>query len=79
MLIDTATPTGRQRMPLFIDRLPFHRWTDQTQKPPSTYWAISLPMYLTDAGLSAPPTGHPFWNGFSTPDMGRRRSLGVTT
>ena len=44
-------------MPLFIDRLPFHHWTDQTQKPPSTYWAVWLPVHLTEVGLSAPPVG----------------------
>lgn len=51
-------------MPLFIDRLPFHRWTDQTQKPPSTYWAVSLPGHLTEVGLSAPQVGAPILEWF---------------
>jgi hypothetical protein len=51
-------------MPLFIDRLPFHRWTDQTHKPPSTYWAISLPAHLTEVGLPAPPVGAPVLDWF---------------
>jgi hypothetical protein len=42
-------------MPLFIDRLPFHRWTDQTQAPPATYWAVALPVLVTEVGLPAPP------------------------
>jgi hypothetical protein len=41
-------------MPLFIDRLPFRSWTDQTRTPPLTYAAILLPVWLTDPGLAAP-------------------------
>ena len=42
-------------MPLFIDRLPFHRWTDPTRSPPLTYWTIVLPLAMTDPSLSSPP------------------------
>src|SRR5258707_1105858 len=38
-------------MPLFIDRLPFSSWTDQTRTPPLTYWSVSLPVLLTDPVL----------------------------
>ena len=47
-------------MPLFIHRLPFYSWTDQTRTPPLTYWSISLPVLGTDPGLNAPPAGLPF-------------------
>ncbi len=46
-------------MPLFIDRLPLDSWTDQTQNPPVTHWAIVLPVLVTDPGLAAPPAGLP--------------------
>jgi hypothetical protein len=44
-------------MPLFLDRLPLHQWTDPTQVPPLTYWSVLFPALLTDPGLSAPPPG----------------------
>jgi hypothetical protein len=46
-------------MPLFIDRLPFSSWTDPTRTPPLTYWAPILPVWLTEPGLTAPPSGLP--------------------
>jgi hypothetical protein len=42
-------------MPLFIDQLPFHRWTDPTRVPPLTYWTVVLPVVLTEPTLQAPP------------------------
>ena len=46
-------------MPLFIDRLPLHRWADQTRTPPLEYWSVLLPVLVTDSGLPAPPPGTP--------------------
>jgi hypothetical protein len=45
-------------VPLFIDRLPLHCWTDQTQTPLS-HWSVALPVLVTEAGLAAPPAGLP--------------------
>jgi hypothetical protein len=42
-------------MPLFIDRLPFERWTDATRSPPLTYWTVVLPLMVTEPTLIAPP------------------------
>jgi hypothetical protein len=42
-------------MPLFIDRLPFHQWTDATRTPPLTYWTVVLPMLVTEPTLLTPP------------------------
>jgi hypothetical protein len=42
-------------MPLFIDRLPFHRWTDPTRTPPLTYWTVVLPVILAEPTLLTPP------------------------
>jgi hypothetical protein len=42
-------------MPLFIDRLPFHRWTDATRTPPLTSWTVVLPVILTEPTLLALP------------------------
>jgi hypothetical protein len=42
-------------MPLFIDRLPFHQWTDATRTPPLTYWTVVLPVILTEPTLLGPP------------------------
>src|SRR5436305_461339 len=42
-------------MPLFIDRLPFHQWTDPTRTPPLTYWTVVLPVMVTEPTLLAPP------------------------
>src|SRR5262249_38267283 len=42
-------------MPLFIDRLPFHQWTDTTRTPALTYWTIVLPVILTEPTLLTPP------------------------
>jgi hypothetical protein len=42
-------------MPLFIDRLPFHRWTDATRSPPLTYWTVVLPVIVTEPTLVTPP------------------------
>ena len=33
-------------MPLFIDRFPFHSWTDQTRRRPKDYWSVVLPNCL---------------------------------
>jgi hypothetical protein len=46
-------------MPLFIDRLPLHSWTDQTRTPPLTSWSVRLPGLVTEPGLSVPPAGIP--------------------
>jgi hypothetical protein len=42
-------------MPLFIDQLAFDHWTDITRKPPLTYWALTLPIIVTEPTLIAPP------------------------
>ena len=42
-------------MPLFIDRLPFHCWTDTTRTPASSQWTIVLPVVLTEPTLLNPP------------------------
>jgi hypothetical protein len=42
-------------MPLFIDRLPFHCWTDPTRSPPLTYWSVVLPVMVAEPTLTAPP------------------------
>jgi hypothetical protein len=33
-------------MPLFIDRLPFHQWTDPTRTPTLTFWAAVVPNFF---------------------------------
>ena len=43
-------------MPLFIDRLPFHCWTDSTRTPPLPQWTIVLPIVLTEPMLLQPPS-----------------------
>jgi hypothetical protein len=42
-------------MPLFIDRLPFHFWTDPTRSPPLSYWTVVLPVMVTEPSLTGPP------------------------
>ena len=42
-------------MPLFIDRLPFHRWTDFTRTPPLSDWTVVLPIVLAEPTLLQPP------------------------
>jgi hypothetical protein len=42
-------------MPLFIDRLPFHRWTDATRSPPLSYWTVVLPLIATEPSLTVAP------------------------
>jgi len=42
-------------VPLFIDRLPFHCWTDTTRTPASSQWTIVLPVVLTEPTLLNPP------------------------
>ncbi len=42
-------------MPLFIDKLPFQRWTDATRTPPLSQWTIVLPVALTEPMLLNPP------------------------
>jgi|GEM_PF-2124963 len=42
-------------MPLFIDRLPFHRWTDPTRSPPLSYWTVVLPVMVAEPSLTGPP------------------------
>jgi len=46
-------------VPLFIDRLPFHRWTDFTRTPPSSSWTIVLPIVLAEPMLLSPQSGAP--------------------
>jgi hypothetical protein len=41
-------------VPLFLDRLPFHCWTDHTRSPPQEHWSVVLPVVLSDPGLPAP-------------------------
>jgi hypothetical protein len=43
-------------VPLFIDRLPFHCWTDFTRTPPSSHGTIVLPIVLTEPTLLNPPS-----------------------
>jgi len=43
-------------MPLFIDQLPFDRWTDSTRTPPWSQWTIVLPIALTEPMLMNPPS-----------------------
>jgi hypothetical protein len=58
-------------VPLFIDRLSFHCWTDNTRNPPKEHWSIVLPVVLTEAGLSAPPpTAKPYQWVFDTGNRG---------
>jgi hypothetical protein len=42
-------------VPLFIDRLPFHCWTDATRTPPLSHRTIVLPLVLTEPTLLSPP------------------------
>lgn len=42
-------------MPLFIDRLSFHSWTDPTRTPALTSWTVVLPVILTEPTLLTPP------------------------
>lgn len=42
-------------MLLFLDRLPFHRWTDQTRTPPRDHWSVVLPVLLGASGELGPP------------------------
>jgi hypothetical protein len=42
-------------MPLFIDRLPFHCWTDLTRTPPLWYWTVVLPVIVAEPWLASPP------------------------
>lgn len=42
-------------MPLFLDRLPFHRWIDATRSPPLPHWTVVLPVMLTDPHLATAP------------------------
>jgi hypothetical protein len=42
-------------VPLFIDRLPFHVWTDLTRTPSLTYWTPVLPVMVTEPTLVGPP------------------------
>lgn len=42
-------------MPLFIDRLPFHQWTDPTRTPALRYWTVVLPVIPTEPTLLTPP------------------------
>jgi hypothetical protein len=41
---------------LFIDRLPFHCWTDATRTPPLPHWTIVLPVILSEPMLPGPPS-----------------------
>jgi hypothetical protein len=46
-------------LPLFIDRLPFDCWIDQTRTPPAAHWSVVLPVFVSDPNLSAPPPNAP--------------------
>jgi hypothetical protein len=50
-------------VPLFIDRLPFVSWTDQTRTPPRTHWSVVLPVLVSEPGLPGPPPNAPllYW------------------
>ncbi len=50
-------------MPLFIDQLPFHCWTDPTRSPSLSYWTVVLPVLVTEPSLTGPPpvTGVQDW------------------
>jgi hypothetical protein len=41
-------------VPLFLDRFPFHCWTDHTRIPPQEHWSVVLPVVLTEPGLATP-------------------------
>src|SRR5690348_11585714 len=43
-------------VPLFLDRLPFHCWTDFTRTPPSSHWTIVLPIVVTEPMLLQAPS-----------------------
>ena len=43
-------------MTLFIDRLPFHFWTDNTRTPPVQFWSVRLAVIVSESGLLAPPS-----------------------
>jgi len=40
---------------LFLDRFPFHFWTDPTRTPPLAYWTVVLPLVLAEPNLLALP------------------------
>jgi hypothetical protein len=42
-------------LPLFIDRLPFVVWTDNTRTPPRLDWSVVLPVFVSDKGVAGPP------------------------
>lgn len=42
-------------MPIFIDRFPFHCWTDLTRSPPLLYWTVVLPVMVSEPSLIGPP------------------------
>jgi hypothetical protein len=44
---------------LFIDRLPFTFWVDQTRAPASVHWSVVLPVIITDPNLPFPPPNAP--------------------
>jgi hypothetical protein len=46
-------------VPLFLDRVPLHTWTDQTKSPPKTYWSVVVPIIVTERGGPAPPANAP--------------------
>lgn len=43
-------------MPLFIDRVPFHCWTDATRTARLSQWTIVLPIVLTEPMQLNPPS-----------------------
>jgi hypothetical protein len=45
-------------MPLFIDRLPFHVWTDPTRALPVSYWTLVLPIIIAEPTLTMPPAAN---------------------
>jgi hypothetical protein len=45
-------------VPLFIDRLPLHRWVDRTRTPPSERWSVRVPVALTPIATCPLPIAH---------------------
>jgi hypothetical protein len=43
-------------MPLFIDRMPFDRWTDASRSPPLSYRNVVSPVLVSEPSALTPPT-----------------------
>lgn len=46
-------------MNLLIDRLPLHRWLDQTRTSPAEHWSVRLPVLLSPPSASPLPGAQP--------------------